>query len=103
MDLKFDCTSEPRGDACADYTITSDGNYTLGEYIDNVLTRGEWGYIYCLTTPFEKTPLLSLPKYLEYNQDKIIKGKRSPIIDKKKVKSIHSSGGWSRMDYYFEL
>lgn len=44
--IKFKRTASTGGDETAPYDVIFDRQYTVREFIDYVLTRREWGYIY---------------------------------------------------------
>lgn len=73
------------GDCCAPYNVELDRQYTFGELLDEILSRGEWGEI-------------SFAGYrFKYNRDKI-----SPCPDGLRdcpVTEATAYGGWSLMDY----
>ena len=82
-----------RGDCTAPYNIELDKAYTVNEFVHEVLTKKEWGYIgiYCKGEFFGK------PK-CEYNHGRLLYTLPNNVLNKKVVKA-QADGGWSRMDY----
>lgn len=90
MKMNFEQVTPRGGDETAGYDVTLDDDYTIGEVIDDILkgTR-EWGDIHYADV------------WLEYSHGKLTKGTRNLEKEKIKVNKLRASGGWSRMDYYF--
>lgn len=89
--IKFKQTARTGGDEIAPYDVIFDRQYTVREFIDYVLTRREWGYIYFKGGPhcgYRGSLLLSdIPdEYMEAG-----------------IESVKAAGGWSRMDYRIEI
>lgn len=89
--IKFKRTASTGGDETAPYDVIFDRQYTVREFIDYVLTRREWGYIYFKGGPdcgYRGSLLLSaIPdEYMEAG-----------------IESVKVAGGWSRMDYRIEI
>lgn len=79
------------GDCCAGYKVEFSKEYTVREFIEEVLKKnpGEWGY-------FE---LKNLNVSTEYNCGRLLKQKFADAILDSKIVRAYASGGWSRMDY----
>lgn len=79
------------GDCCAGYKVEFSKEYTVREFIKEVLEKypGEWGY-------FE---LKNLNISTEYNRGRLLKLKFADAILDSKIVRAYASGGWSRMDY----
>lgn len=87
------------GDCTASYKIILDKEYRLIDFITAVLSReSEWGYI---GLRCEKS-FLGNP-CCEYKYGKIIKNSIPRRTLTKKITNVSGSGGWSRMDYLFDI
>ena len=86
-------TGPTRGDCTSPYEVTMDKEYTVNEFIQEVLTQKEWGYIgiYC------QGEIFGDPK-CEYNNDKLLYSLPNEYLNKRLIK-VKADGGWSRMDY----
>lgn len=79
------------GDCTAGYRVDLDKEYTVSEFINEVLKEkpNEWGY-------FEiKRFMLKA----EYRHGEIIESDFDENILSAKILSVAATGGWSRMDY----
>ncbi len=88
------------GDCTAGYSVTLDKDYTVEEFINEVLTKNEWGYIGIWSD--EQAWFDRGDPYCEYKRDKLITQMPNDIMGKKIVKA-KASGGWSNMDYLLTL
>lgn len=92
--MKLKQSSVVRGDETASYSVELEKQYTVNEFIIEVLSNaGEWGYIgiKCKNTFFGN------PK-CEYKWGKLISNLPEDYLSKKVI-SVEADGGWSRMDY----
>jgi hypothetical protein len=79
------------GDCTAGYSVELDKDYSVKDFIENVLTiKGEWGYI-----------SIKGKSSCEYKYGKLL-SELPPDLLVVKVLNVKASGGWSRMDYYIE-
>ena len=93
MILFFEQTAPTGSDCTAPYKVFTDRECTVEQFIDTVLTRGEWGKIYIKGTG-----------WLEYERDKIITINIGfNLVLPRLIKCIRAAGGWSNMDYTIEL
>lgn len=80
------------GDCTAPYDVILTGEYTVKQFIDEVLSRKEeWGVIDNFRykpVQYKYGKLLTLPEKLFLNS---------------KIRIAYASGGWSRMDYILKL
>lgn len=84
-----------RGDCTAPYKVILDREYTVKEFISEVLLiKGEWGYIGIKS---KDNPWLGDP-HCEYRYGKLLVNLPDDAMEKKVV-SVKADGGWSRMDY----
>ena len=88
--------SKTRGDCTASYGVIVDKGCTVKEFIEDVLTRNEWGYVGIYKEGqawFER----GTPK-CEYKGDKLIYAMPEEVLSREVIKAS-ADGGWSRMDY----
>ena len=92
--IKLIQISETFGDCTAKYAVEMDHVYTVKHFIDEVLTRNEWGRISidCYNDPFTDQP------NCEYNKDKLISDLPEELMDRIFIEA-RARGGWSSMDY----
>ena len=86
-------------DCTAPYKVILDKEYTVKEFISDVLSINprEWGYI-----GIKKRGHIFGSPYCEYRYGNLKYNLPEEIQDKK-ILSVESSGGWSRMDYLITL
>ena len=86
------------GDATSEYELILEEDYTLKELIFIILEREEWGYINLVVNR-------GVRRSYEYEGDKMLTKiddtTLSRVISKDRKHKV--SGGWTRMDYYFEI
>jgi hypothetical protein len=70
-----------------------DKEYTVNEFIQEVLAQEEWGYIGI----YSPNKIFGDPK-CEYRDDKLLYSLPDEYLNKKVIK-VTADGGWSRMDY----
>lgn len=94
-------TTPVGGDCTSGYRVNLDKEYTLQEFIDDVLTiKGEWGGIRIVKRDCDR---YSYP-VIRYRYGKITNEPNLPkMIYGYKVKSVFACGGWSNMDYVVML
>ena len=85
-DFKLVCTGGPYGDCCCSYAVELRGEWTVQELVKAVLERNpcEWGFFYI------------------QRAGQKLKSTVPEKIARKKIKRVHSNGGWSLMDYWIE-
>jgi hypothetical protein len=93
--IKLTQTSETFGDCTALYSVQLDKPYTVKEFIDEVLTKEEWGYI-GIEDKYGDS-IFGNPN-CEYKRNELITEMPVEVLDKVIVK-VRASGGWTRMDY----
>ena len=71
---------------------------SVGEFIDSVLKRNEWGYIGIKN----HRHIFGSPN-CKYRRDKIVNTEFTEEYLYRKVATVSASGGWSRMDYILTL
>ena len=83
--LKFIQTHPTGSDCTASYDVILDKPYTVGDFINAVLTTrsNEWGSFH-----------LTYYTRMDYRDGK-------PMS--MRIKEVKASGGWSAMDYYIKL
>lgn len=98
--IKLTQNTPTGGDCTARYTVTLDKEYTVKEFIDEVLTRNEWG---CVGIYNEGQAWFdSGTPNCEYSRGKLITEMPLEVLERK-IESVTASGGWSRMDYVIKL
>ena len=98
--IKLTQSTRTFGDCTAGYAVTMDKEYTVEEFISEVLTRNEWGCI-CIYNEGQAWLESGTPN-CEYKQDKLVTEMQKEVLQRK-IKSVTASGGWSRMDYVIKL
>lgn len=92
--FRLEAVGPEAGDCTAPYDVVFTRECTVREFIDEVLTRNEWGQI-------KISDWLNGPS-ISYDHDKITSGVFSNDILDHTVKSATSRGGWSCMDYVIQ-
>lgn len=80
------------GDCTTSYDVVLNKECTVREFIDEVLKKGEWGYV-----------RISDGSNIEYKNDKITYGGFGPNILDSKINKATAHGGWTRMDYVLDI
>lgn len=80
------------GDCTTPYNVALNKECTVREFIDEVLKKGEWGYV-----------RISDGSNIEYKNDKITYGGFGPNILDSKINKATAHGGWTRMDYVLDI
>lgn len=83
------------GDCTSIYSVSLDREYTIREFIDEILTKNEWGFIYV-------NDINNPSADCEYRQNVLISELPSDMLDYK-IEKVTASGGWTRMDYTIHL
>ena len=87
--MKFVATSCMGSDCTTAYDVKLDRQYTFGELMDEILSKGEWGCVnvekWCVN--YKGSACIEI---YDWMRDKI-------------VFSVKAAGGWGRMDYYVSL
>ena len=93
-----------RGDCTCGYSITLDKEYTVGEFIETVLTEksGEWGYFGIRVSKGGFSERVFGNPCCEYKWGKLLSTLPEEYLDKK-ILSVTGDGGCSRMDYLFSV
>ena len=86
-DFEYIAIGETSSDCTTPFKIRFDKKLTLGEFIKQILTKNEWGYI-----EIGKTQI-------EYRGNKIISSNPFTKFYDKTINECYAGGGWSRMDY----
>lgn len=74
-------------DCTARYSVTIKDGTTIEEFMKEVLSRNEWGYV-----NIDRHPRI------EYKRGSIVEGEWEDVKDAEVVMA-DAHGGWSRMDY----
>lgn len=89
---------EVHGDCTASYIVELDKDYTVQEFIQEILTRKEeWGYI-----GFSDGHTTVLNPSCEFRYGKLLFTLPDEIRNKKVV-FARANGGWSNMDYQITM
>lgn len=89
--IKLIQTQPEGGDCTAPYDVVFNEPYTVGEFIDEILKRGEWGIITISTHQGSRVRV-------KYSR-KGLKDQLPVLIAEALVTKAQAGGGWSRMDY----
>lgn len=98
--IKLKQNTKTFGDATAGYAVELTKEYNVQDFINEVLTRGEWGSIGIYNDGqawFDK----GSPN-CEYSRGELISEMPKEILNRK-IKSVTAGGGWSNMDYLIKL
>ena len=90
-------TGKVRGDCTEPFKVILDKEYTVGEFVQTVLTRDEWGYI-CVSNKWKVFGNTEC----EYSHENLKVAFPDEILCKKVV-AASADGGWSRMDYWLQI
>lgn len=90
--MKFVQTAPTGGDCTAPYDVFIDQDCTVEQFIEAVLTKGEWGKI-----------CVAMSGVVEYKRDKITYNGLDKAVMSCLVGRIYAAGGYSCMDYYLDL
>lgn len=103
MAFKMVCTGGPFGDCCSSYDVVLDKEYTVEEFIQEVLKEKpeEWGE-FSIVADFKHRFSTSLDS-CEYKYGKTTKGLKKTDNANARVKEIKAHGGWTAMDYFIQL
>lgn len=82
---------EAGSDCVAKYKIKFYEQYTVKDFITEILRQGEWGDI-----------VIDNVHKLKYKKDKIISGNPILVYYPAVIKSCIAHGGWGMMHYYIE-
>lgn len=88
----------PYGDCMSSYDVSFNRTCSLGEFIDAILKRNEWGTI--RIGSFSDRDLL--PE-LEYKYGLIVKSEFSEKDLRKEVQSVYASYGWTCGNYWVKI
>lgn len=90
----------PYGDCCCSYAVELRGEWTVQEFVKAVLERNpcEWGFFY-IQRAGQKWYEAQVKIEYQYGN---LKSTVPEKIARKKIKRVHSNGGWSLMDYWIE-
>lgn len=94
------CTGGPNGDCTCDYAVQFDRDYTVGEFIEEVLEKkpGEWGN-FEIVSEFR---YMGLVDTCEYKKGKITKRFKSDVAGRK-IKEAVANGGYTLMTYFLKV
>lgn len=98
MKFKFVQSGKTSGDETTPYTVSLNQDCSVGEFIDCVLKRGEWGYIRIMSLGH----IFGSPE-CEYRNATIVYTEFTKEDLSQMVAMALASGGWSRMDYLLIL
>lgn len=83
------------GDCTTLYDVVFHNECTVREFIDEVLKKGEWGYVR-IGSRFDGPQI-------EYRHDKIVSGVFCQDILNAKITTATAHGGWTMMDYMLDI
>lgn len=98
--MKMIHTGGPYGDACSSYDVQLDKEYTVQEFVEEVLKTkpGEWGPI-TIVTDLKHTTTSKVDE-CEYKHGKVTRDFAQTGSRAMKISEVKAHGGWSLM-YYF--
>ena len=88
--IKLTQNTKTFGDCTAGYEVALDKRYSVKEFIDEVLTKKEWGKIRVIDD--NENP------FCEYKENTIVVQMPTDYLDEIVIKAT-AHGGWSNMDY----
>lgn len=91
-------SGEVRGDCTAPYHVVLNRVCTVGEFINEVLTKNEWGHIGIDRSSEGIDRRIFGDPVCNYKKDTLLNCLPDEWLDKT-IKSVKADGGWSRMDY----
>ncbi|MBP3610337.1 MAG: hypothetical protein J6J42_08390 [Lachnospiraceae bacterium] len=100
MAFRIKHTGGPYGDCCSSYDVILDHEYTVQEFVEEVLKEKpeEWGAFEVATDL--KYSYTSRLDNCQYKYGKITEEFKKPESATMKIKEIKAHGGWTRMDYF---
>jgi len=98
--IKLKQTSETFGDCTALYSVEMTKPYTVKEFIQEVLTKKEWGYIGIFDE--DQAWFQSGNPRCEYKGSKLITEMPEEVLNEI-VLEAKAHGGWSNMDYKLSI
>lgn len=104
--LTFNKIKENGWDTTAEYDVTFTERLTVGHFVDRILkSTHDWGYIGIRATDSKVDVKHAVYGYpcIEYQYGDIITRNNLKRFSDRVIKSVHASGGWSRMDYLLSL
>lgn len=99
--IYFIQTAPEAGDCTAPYDVHFCQPMTVREFIDEILTRNEWGTVY-IYDPNNPENLCRRKECCEYKYDKL-KSLFPDYIQERTIESASAHGGWTMMDYILML
>ena len=99
MAFKMKHTGGPYGDACSSYIVMLDREYTVQEFVEDVIKEKpeEWGD-FKIATDLKYSHTTSIDMCV-YKYGQIISSFRKPSTAKMKIKEVVAHGGYTNMDY----
>ena len=98
LEFEFIQTGKTSRDETTPYMVSLNKECSVGEFIDSVLKRDEWGYIGIRSHGH----IFGSPN-CEYRRDKIVNTEFTEEYLSRKVATVSAYGGWTRMDYILTL
>ena len=99
--FRFIQTAPEAGDCTAPYDLQFLEPMTVGEFVEEVLKRNDWGTIY-IYDPDNRENWYRRKERCEYDHGNL-KVRFPDDILMREIKSASSHGGWSLMDYTLVL
>lgn len=96
-------TGGPYGDCCSSYDVKLKHEYTVQEFIEEVLKEKpkEWGN-FRIITDFN-SPILDNKDECSYHYGTIDFGFSKPGIGNVRIEKVKAHGGWTAMDYFIKI
>lgn len=103
MAFRMKHTGGPYGDACSSYDVMLDHEYTVQEFVEEVLKekQDEWGN-FTITTDFHYT-YTNQKDSCQYKYGKITDDFKNAETKSQIISEVKAHGGWTAMDYFIKI
>ena len=87
--------SQSAPDCTVDFSVYLSRPYTLKEFIREITTFKEHGYLHITSSEFRSLTV-------EYDHNKFEPTEDFKRVENRLINKVSASGGWGRMDYYID-
>lgn len=87
--------SQSAPDCTVDFSVCMSRPYTLKEFVREITTFKEHGYLYIYSSEFRCIEV-------KYDYNKFEPTEYFKRIENRLIKEVTASGGWGRIDYYID-
>jgi hypothetical protein len=88
--------SQSAPDCFVDFSVYMSRPYTLKEFIREITTFKEHGFLYIYSSEFRSITV-------EYDYNKFEPTEDFKRVENRLVNKVSASGGWGRIDYYIDV